>query len=149
MGPCPPGASAPQGRDAAAAVAGVPRSPSRRLPVQPVLRALQGVAGTLAVAMRQVYRAGEKAFVDYAGPTFEVVDAKTGEVRDVMVFVGVLGVGLGASTKSPAHSTEEAPPVRWSIAVAPRRPKCLPCCDRQGGSVLCKANGGAACLNPL
>lgn len=47
--------------------------------------------GTLDVAMRQVYRAGEKAFVDYAGPTFEVVDRETGEVRDVMVFVGVLG----------------------------------------------------------
>ena len=28
--------------------------------------------GTLDVAMRQVYRAGEKAFVDYAGPKFEV-----------------------------------------------------------------------------
>ena len=47
--------------------------------------------GTLDVAMRQVYRAGEKAFVDYAGPTFEVVDRSTGEVRDAMVFVGVLG----------------------------------------------------------
>ena len=48
--------------------------------------------GRLDVAMRQVYRAGEKAFVDYAGPTFEVVDRNTGEVRDAMVFVGVLGV---------------------------------------------------------
>ncbi|MDE2973484.1 MAG: IS21 family transposase [Gemmatimonadota bacterium] len=47
--------------------------------------------GTLDTAMRQVYRAGEKAFVDYAGPTFEVVDPKTGEVHDAMVFVGVLG----------------------------------------------------------
>ena len=41
--------------------------------------------------MRQVYRAGEKAFVDYAGPKFEVVDRSTGEVCDAMVFVGVLG----------------------------------------------------------
>ena len=40
--------------------------------------------------MRQVYRAGEKAFVDYAGPKFPVVDRSTGEVRDAMVFVGVL-----------------------------------------------------------
>ena len=47
--------------------------------------------GTLDVAMRQVYRAGEKAFVDDAGPTFEVVDRSTGEVRDAMVSVGVLG----------------------------------------------------------
>ena len=47
--------------------------------------------GRIDVVMRQVYRAGEKAFVDYAGPKFEVVDRKTGEARDVMVFVGVLG----------------------------------------------------------
>ena len=43
------------------------------------------------MVMRQVYRAGEKAFVDYAGPKFEVVDRSTGEVCDAMVFVGVLG----------------------------------------------------------
>ncbi len=47
--------------------------------------------GKLDVAMRQVHRAGEKAFVDYAGPMFQVVDRKTGEVRDAMVLVGVLG----------------------------------------------------------
>ena len=47
--------------------------------------------GRIDVVMRQVYRAGEKAFVDYAGPKFEVVDRETGEARDVMVFVGVLG----------------------------------------------------------
>ena len=47
--------------------------------------------GQLDVVMRQVYRAGEKAFVDYAGPKFPVVDRGTGEVRDAMVFVGVLG----------------------------------------------------------
>ena len=41
--------------------------------------------------MRQVYRAGERAFVDYAGPKFPVVDRWTGEVRGAMVFVGVLG----------------------------------------------------------
>ena len=43
------------------------------------------------MAKRQVDRAGEKAFVDYAGPKFPVVDRGTGEVRDAMVFVGVLG----------------------------------------------------------
>ena len=43
-GPRPPGASAPQGRDAAAVVAGVPSGLSERVSVQVVLRALQGVA---------------------------------------------------------------------------------------------------------
>ena len=47
--------------------------------------------GTLDTVMRQVYRAGEKAFVDYAGERFEFVDRETGEVCDAMVFVGVLG----------------------------------------------------------
>ena len=46
--------------------------------------------GRVDVVMRQNYRAGEKVFVDYAGPTFEVVDRSTGDVLDVMVFVGVL-----------------------------------------------------------
>ena len=52
------------------------------------------------MVMRQVYRPGEKAFVDYAGPKFEVVDRKIGEVQGAMVFVGV----LGASTKPAATS---------------------------------------------
>ena len=48
--------------------------------------------GQLDVVMRQVYRAGEKAFVDYAGPKCtRLVDRATGAVRDAMVFVGVLG----------------------------------------------------------
>jgi len=44
----------------------------------------------LDVVLRQSYRAGEKAFIDYAGPTIPVVDAKTGEIREAQVFVGVL-----------------------------------------------------------
>ena len=42
------------------------------------------------MVLRQVYRAGEKAFVDYAGPTVEVTDRLSGEVHEVKVFVGVL-----------------------------------------------------------
>ena len=42
--------------------------------------------------MRQVHRAGEKCFVDYAGqqPTF--IDPATGEVCAAELFVAVLGV---------------------------------------------------------
>ena len=46
--------------------------------------------GRLDVVLRQVYRAGEKAFVDYAGPTVEVTDRRTGEIHEAKVFVGVL-----------------------------------------------------------
>lgn len=45
----------------------------------------------LDVVMRQPYRGGEKAFVDYAGPSLPIVDPDTGEERDASVFVGALG----------------------------------------------------------
>jgi len=41
--------------------------------------------------MRQMHRMGERCFVDYAGPTFQVIDPNTGEVREAVLFVGVLG----------------------------------------------------------
>ena len=59
--------------------------------------------GHLDVVMRQVYRAGEKAFVDYAGPKFDVVDGQTGEVRDAMVFsLGELREAIAPNSPSPA-----------------------------------------------
>ena len=47
--------------------------------------------GKLTVSMRQVHRAGEKLFVDYAGPTIPIVDRTTGEEHSAQVFVAVLG----------------------------------------------------------
>ena len=41
--------------------------------------------------MRQTHRAGEKLFIDYAGPTVPVVCAATGEIRTAQIFVAVLG----------------------------------------------------------
>jgi transposase len=41
--------------------------------------------------MRQVHRAGEKAFVDYSGKKPCFIDAGTGEVIEVELFVAVLG----------------------------------------------------------
>ncbi len=46
--------------------------------------------GRIDVVLRQVYRAGEKAFVDDAGPTVEITDRRTGEIHETKVFVGVL-----------------------------------------------------------
>jgi transposase len=40
--------------------------------------------------LRHEHRAGEKVFVDYAGPTVDVVDVATGEVRGAQILVGVL-----------------------------------------------------------
>jgi len=41
--------------------------------------------------LRQSYKAGERVFVDYAGQTVEVIDQKTGEVREAQIFVATLG----------------------------------------------------------
>ena len=42
-------------------------------------------------SMRQIHRAGEKCFVDYAGHTVAIKDPKTGEQTMAQIFVGVLG----------------------------------------------------------
>jgi transposase len=55
----------------------------------------------LAVSMRQVHRAGEKAFVDYSGKKPVVCDSITGEVREVELYVAV----LGASNYTYAEAT--------------------------------------------
>lgn len=53
------------------------------------------------IVMRQVHRAGEKAFVDYSGVTPHFVDPTTGERIEVELFVGV----LGASNRTYAEAT--------------------------------------------
>ncbi len=47
--------------------------------------------GGLEPVLRLEHKAGEKAFVDYAGQTLPIVDAETGEIREAQLFVGVLG----------------------------------------------------------
>ncbi len=47
--------------------------------------------GKLSPVMRQRHSARERLFVDYAGPTIDVIDPKTGEVRAAQLFVATLG----------------------------------------------------------
>jgi transposase len=47
--------------------------------------------GKLDIVLRQNYRAGEKLFVDYAGPTVPIVHRKTGTTTQAQIFVAVLG----------------------------------------------------------
>jgi transposase len=53
------------------------------------------------VSMRQVHRAGEKAFLDYSGKKPVIIDPSTGELIDVELFVMV----LGASNYTYAEAT--------------------------------------------
>jgi transposase len=55
----------------------------------------------LKPTMRQIHLAGDKLFVDFAGRTAEVIDAGTGEIRPVQIFVAV----LGASSLTYAEAT--------------------------------------------
>lgn len=57
--------------------------------------------GRRGLVMRQQHKAGEKAFVDYSGKRPSIVDATTGEVLDVELFVAV----LGASNLTYAEAT--------------------------------------------
>lgn len=62
--------------------------------------------------MRQPHVAGDRAFVDYAGPTMEVVDIQTGEVRKTQIFVGILGASN--YTYAEAHWSQKLP--NWIAA---------------------------------
>ena len=54
----------------------------------------------LRITLRQTHRAGEKLFVDYAGPSVEIIDRETGEVRSAQIFVAVLGASNYTSVEA-------------------------------------------------
>ena len=59
----------------------------------------------LSPTMRQAHPAGERLFVDYAGQTVEVVDAKTGEITPAQIFVAVLGASNYTYAEATATQT--------------------------------------------
>jgi len=63
----------------------------------------------LDVVLRQEHKAGEKLFVDYAGATIPVHDPQGGPVRQVSLFVAV----LGASNYTYAEATESQELEHW------------------------------------
>jgi len=69
---------------------------------------------TLKSYMRVTHVAGERVFVDYAGPTMPVIDIVTGEIRRAQIFVGVLGASN--YTYAEAHWSQQLP--NWIAAHA-------------------------------
>jgi transposase len=63
--------------------------------------------GRRGLTMRQVHRAGEKMFVDYAGQKPTIIDVATGEVLAVELFVAVLGASN--YTYAEATRTQQVP----------------------------------------
>ncbi len=58
-------------------------------------------AGRLSPTLRQTHVLGEKMFVDFSGKTVEIIDGRSGEIREAQVFVAV----LGASSYTYAEAT--------------------------------------------
>jgi transposase len=66
-------------------------------------------ASSLRRSMRQVHRAGEKLFIDFAGPTVGIVNPDSGELRRAHIFVAV----LGASNYTYACATQAETQGDW------------------------------------
>ena len=62
---------------------------------------------TLQVSLRQSHKAGDKCFLDYAGPTVPFIDRETGEVCQTFLFVAVLGASN--YTYVEAHRAQDLP----------------------------------------
>ena len=58
--------------------------------------------------MRQVHKAGEKLFVDWAGDTLAYADAGSGEVRDAHLFLAVLGASNYTYAEACADQATES-----------------------------------------
>ena len=71
-------------------------------------------AQSLRRSMRQLHRAGEKLFIDYAGQTVPLVNPQTGEMRRAHIFVAV----LGASSYTYACATPAETQVDWLRGLA-------------------------------
>ncbi len=84
----------------------------------------RGWAGRLKPTMRQVHVAGEKLFVDFAGRTAEVVDANTGEIIPVQIFVATLARRASPTPRRRAARSCRIGSVRMSaplpISAVPR-----------------------------
>lgn len=52
---------------------------------------LQDYLGRSQPVMHMEHKAGDKLFIDFAGDKLQIIDADTGEVHDVEVFVAILG----------------------------------------------------------
>lgn len=61
------------------------------------------------VVLRQDHRAGEKTFVDWAGPTIPIYDPQTGEAKPAYLFVAT----LGASSYTFARATLSQDLANW------------------------------------
>lgn len=70
----------------------------------------------LTPVLRMEHKAGEKMFVDYAGPTIPYTDRETGDAREAAVFVAA----LGASSMTYAEAQASRELINWIGGHTPR-----------------------------
>lgn len=68
--------------------------------------------GKQDVVLRQEYKAGEKLFVDWAGPTIPIYSRTGGPTEEAHLFVAV----LGASSYTYAEATRDEQMINWLTA---------------------------------
>ena len=59
------------------------------------------------ITMHIEHKAGEKMFVDFCGDKLQIVDAQTGELKDVEVFVAILGCSQLTYVEATSSQTKE------------------------------------------
>src|SRR5207247_10094098 len=77
-------------------------------------------------SMRQTHVAGEKLFVDYAGPTVPLIDPTSGEITRAHIFVAVWGASnytYAEATAADAHAERHAGKAGRLPDELPRHPR--------------------------
>jgi transposase len=101
-------------------------TPPEGLQYSPFCEPYRRCVSTLDLVMRQQHRAGEKCFLDSAGPTVPVVDSPTGEGREAPVVVAPLGASNYPSAEAswtPALAEGIASPRRALASFGAARPR--------------------------
>jgi transposase len=74
---------------------------------QQLARLYRSFRESIETTMRQVHKAGEKVFTDFAGQTLPIVDPSTGEIKGAKVFVA--SMGFSNYTYAEAFASEKLP----------------------------------------
>ena len=109
----PRATAASSSRDLAVALGGISARPTRTaIGYSRFCELYQRWRKKLDVVLRQEHKAGEKAFVDWAGATMPIYDRDTGEVWQAPLFVAA----LGASSYTWAEATRDQQMESWLLA---------------------------------
>jgi hypothetical protein len=97
--------TAPAGRHTRSALGGVPAAEPGGYQYSRWCELYRDWESRLSPTMRQAHPAGERLFVDYAGQTVPVIDAKTGAITPAQTFVAVLGASNYTYAEATATQT--------------------------------------------